>query len=49
MYPRTNTSGSVPASPSFPAIEERVLAFWKTDATFQASIDKRDGCEEWVF
>jgi len=47
-YPR-NSDQPVPASPSFPAIEERVLAFWKKDATFQASIDNRDGCEEWVF
>jgi isoleucyl-tRNA synthetase len=47
-YPR-HSSDAVPASPSFPAIEQRVLAFWKTDDTFQASIDHRDGCEEWVF
>ena len=47
-YP-LNSDETVPASPSFPAIEERVLAFWKKDATFQASIDQRDGCEEWVF
>jgi isoleucyl-tRNA synthetase len=47
-YPR-HSSDAVPASPSFPAIEQRVLAFWKTDDTFQASIDNRDGCEEWVF
>ncbi len=47
-YPK-NSDEAVPASPSFPAIEERVLAFWKKDGTFQASIDNRDGCEEWVF
>ena len=47
-YPR-NDQDAVPASPSFPAIEERVLAFWKKDATFQASIDQREGCDEWVF
>jgi isoleucyl-tRNA synthetase len=47
-YPRNNQD-AVPASPSFPAIEERVLAFWKKDATFQASIDQREGCDEWVF
>jgi isoleucyl-tRNA synthetase len=40
---------SVPASPSFPAIEDGILAFWKGDNTFQASIDNRDGCQEWVF
>jgi isoleucyl-tRNA synthetase len=53
-YPKTarqadDSSATVPASPNFPAIEERVLAFWKKDSTFQASIDNRDGCEEWVF
>jgi isoleucyl-tRNA synthetase len=40
---------SVPASPNFPAIEERILAFWKADSTFAASIDAREGCDEWVF
>ena len=36
-------------SPSFPAIEQGILAFWKGDDTFQASVDQREGCEEWVF
>ena len=50
-YPRNSADDkrSVPASPRFPAIEEGVLAFWKKDDTFQASIDQRAGCEEWVF
>jgi len=48
-YPRNTESDGVPASPSFPAIEERVLAFWKQDDTFQASVDAREGCTEWVF
>src|SRR3954467_9675154 len=43
MYP------SIPASPDFPAIERGILAFWKGDDTFQASIDQREGCPEWVF
>ncbi|MEO6532482.1 MAG: isoleucine--tRNA ligase [Pseudolysinimonas sp.] len=43
MYP------SIPASPDFPEIERGILAFWKGDDTFQASIDNRDGCPEWVF
>src|SRR5664279_2631138 len=43
MYP------SIPASPDFPQIERGILAFWKGDETFQASIDNRDGCPEWVF
>ncbi|ROQ38288.1 isoleucyl-tRNA synthetase [Frondihabitans sp. PhB188] len=40
---------TVPASPSFPAIEQGILAFWKGDDTFQASIDQRQGADEWVF
>ncbi len=36
-------------SPSFPAIEAGVLAFWKRDGTFQASIDNRHDAPEWVF
>ncbi|WP_022885238.1 isoleucine--tRNA ligase [Glaciibacter superstes] len=40
--------GVVP-SPDLPAIETEVLAFWKDDDTFQASIDNREGAPEWVF
>jgi isoleucyl-tRNA synthetase len=40
---------SVPASPDFPQIERGILAFWKGDQTFQASIDQREECPEWVF
>jgi len=51
-YPKSGT-GSVPSSPRFPEIEERVLAFWAEDGTFQASIDQRDagqdGDNEFVF
>ncbi|WP_285036014.1 isoleucine--tRNA ligase [Plantibacter sp. ME-Dv--P-095] len=39
----------VTPSPSFPAIEEGVLARWAADGTFQASIDQREGAPEWVF
>jgi isoleucyl-tRNA synthetase len=61
LYPKRSNQhdpasdeGSAPApqvapSPRFPAIEEGVLAFWKRDGTFQASIDRRDGCPEWTF
>ncbi|HEX4442350.1 MAG TPA: isoleucine--tRNA ligase [Galbitalea sp.] len=50
-YPKKSSSGTngVPASPKFPEIEEGILAFWKADGTFQASIDQRNGCDEWVF
>lgn len=44
-----SSSHGVPASPNFPAIEERILDYWKNDLTFQASIDQREGAEEWVF
>jgi isoleucyl-tRNA synthetase len=45
-YPKVATGQSgehahVPSQPNFPAIEERVLAYWKDDATFEASVDQR--------
>ncbi|MFT4212772.1 MAG: isoleucine--tRNA ligase [Microbacterium sp.] len=49
-YPKP--SASVPdltPSPRFPAIEEDVLAFWRRDDTFRASVAQRDGAPEWVF
>jgi len=48
-YPLNSSEPGVPASPNFPAIETGILAFWKGDGTFQASIDQREGCDEWVF
>jgi isoleucyl-tRNA synthetase len=58
-YPRTSAFGSAAdapqqaqgpeASPRFPRIEQDVLAFWKDDDTFRASIDQREGADEWVF
>jgi isoleucyl-tRNA synthetase len=39
----------IPASPDFPEIERGILAFWKGDDTFRASVAQREGCEEWVF
>ena len=44
-----NAAAGVPASPNFPSLEEEVLAYWKADGTFQASIDNRDDAEEFVF
>ncbi|UIP58683.1 isoleucine--tRNA ligase [Agromyces marinus] len=51
MYPKGQDpeQQSVTPSPSFPAIEQEMLAHWKADGTFQASIDQREGAEEWVF
>jgi isoleucyl-tRNA synthetase len=46
-YPRAAADGfsadKPSPSPAFPAIEERILEFWKQDGTFQASIDNRAG------
>ncbi len=56
MYPKNNGASfglrdGVPASPSFPAIEESILEFWAKDKTFQASIDQRkdENAPEFVF
>jgi isoleucyl-tRNA synthetase len=56
MYPKgdgSGTKGTVEPSPSFPRIEERVLAFWADDDTFRASVEQRspgaDGSNEFVF
>src|SRR4051794_7460693 len=54
-YPQVSHTGaeSVPSNPSFPAVEEAVLAYWEQDGTFQASVDQRDagtdGDNEFVF
>ncbi|HEY0889707.1 MAG TPA: isoleucine--tRNA ligase [Nocardioides sp.] len=54
-YPKVTTdpTHAVPASPRFPAIEERVLAYWDEDGTFQASVEQREagenGSNEFVF
>ncbi|NBW73118.1 MAG: isoleucine--tRNA ligase [Microbacteriaceae bacterium] len=52
MYPKNDgASFGIPASPSFPQIEQAILDFWAKDHTFQASIDQRkaEGAEEFVF
>ena len=36
-------------SPNFPDLEREVLDFWDGDGTFRASIDRRDGAQEYVF
>ncbi|MBN2177226.1 MAG: isoleucine--tRNA ligase [Demequinaceae bacterium] len=50
-YP-LHREGDVVASPRFPSIERDVLAYWKDDGTFQASIDNRPAetaADEFVF
>ena len=54
-YPKASTSGDapVPASPRLPELEERVLAYWKADDTFNASVARNpagdNGANEFVF
>jgi isoleucyl-tRNA synthetase len=48
-YPRHTPDEPVAPSPRFPKIEERVLDYWKTDGTFAASVEQREGADEWVF
>nr|WP_314842530.1 isoleucine--tRNA ligase [uncultured Microbacterium sp.] len=45
----SGTQASVAPSPRFPEIERDVLEYWHTDQTFRASIDQREGNDEWVF
>src|SRR5690606_13060528 len=47
-YPRT-AGASLDASPNLPELERGILAFWKQDDTFAASVSRREGCPEWVF
>ncbi|WIB61293.1 isoleucine--tRNA ligase [Curtobacterium sp. MCLR17_007] len=49
LHRDADDAAGVTPSPSFPAVEQGILAFWKRDDTFQASIDARQGCDEWVF
>src|SRR5262245_45752106 len=55
-YPKvshTGDSAGVPSTPSFPQIEEAVLAYWADDDTFHSSVEQRDagehGDNEFVF
>jgi isoleucyl-tRNA synthetase len=45
----SSAPSDVTPSPVFPEIETEVLAFWKRDGTFRASIENREGAPEWVF
>ena len=51
-YPKSGDT-PVPSSPRFPEIEERVLAHWAEDGTFEASVEQREagenGANEFVF
>src|SRR6476661_6733278 len=44
---------AIPSRPSFPVLEEHVLAYWQRDQTFEASVEAREaglhGANEFVF
>lgn len=46
VYPKVDMTGG---STSFPEMEQVVLQYWNDNGTFQASLDNRQGSEEYVF
>jgi isoleucyl-tRNA synthetase len=40
---------SLPKTPSFPALEERVLERWRERDVFRESLRRREGAPQWVF
>lgn len=46
VYPKVDMTGG---SSKFPEMEENVLAYWKEDDTFQASLKQREGAQDYVF
>ena len=56
VYPRAETAkaagqaaSGVPAQPSFPELEEGVLAYWAANDTFRESVQQRPVANEFVF
>ena len=56
VYPRAETAkaagqqaSGVPAQPSFPELEEGVLAYWAAGETFPKSVEQRPADNEFVF
>ncbi|WP_431839653.1 isoleucine--tRNA ligase [Gordonia hongkongensis] len=50
VYPKVDmTGGTGRSAPDFPSLEQRVLQYWDSDATFAASIENRADAEEFVF
>ncbi|WP_051092850.1 isoleucine--tRNA ligase [Jongsikchunia kroppenstedtii] len=45
----TGAESGAAGTPSFPRLEEQVLAYWKDDDTFRASIENRCDSDEFVF
>ncbi|WP_288864944.1 isoleucine--tRNA ligase [uncultured Corynebacterium sp.] len=46
VYPKVDMTGG---SDRFPDMERVVLDYWGADGTFKASLEQREGCEEYVF
>ena len=46
VYPKVDMTGG---SDKFPEMERVVLDYWNSDDTFQASLEQREGAEEYVF
>ncbi|MEP9391316.1 isoleucine--tRNA ligase [Gordonia sp. VNK1] len=49
VYPVVDMTDGERGAPSFPTVEERVLAYWDADDTFRASIANRADAPEFVF
>jgi len=47
--PGTGAYPVVPAQPRYPALEEEVLAYWRDDRTFEASVELHPADTEFVF
>ncbi|MGB3370659.1 MAG: isoleucine--tRNA ligase, partial [Rhodococcus sp. (in: high G+C Gram-positive bacteria)] len=48
-YPLVDIAGTGAGSVSFPELEKKVLDVWEADGTFRASVENREGAEEFVF
>ncbi|MDG3012006.1 isoleucine--tRNA ligase [Rhodococcus sp. D2-41] len=48
-YPLVDLTGGTSGTPSFPKLEEDVLAFWAQDDTFRESVRNRADAPEFVF
>ena len=48
-YPKVDLTHGQSGSPSFPALEQRVLQEWERDDTFRASVAHRAEADEYVF
>lgn len=40
---------AVPSNVSFPALEERIIQFWRKHEIFRQSLAQRQGCDSYVF